>query len=234
MAPRLALSVLIPTYNAADNLPALERRLTAGLKGLGPYEVVCVDDASGDGSARLLGAWAKRSRGRVRVLALGANGGQHAALLRGLALCRGDAIVTLDDDLQHPPECIPALLAGLTPGVDLAYGVGDGREQAWWRRLLSPPARRLLSACIPGLSPRLSGFRTMRRPAALKALAVAQGRPAPFLDGALALSGARAAWVALPLAPRAQGRSGYRLGSLVAYTWGALRSYSPLFAWARP
>lgn len=226
MPSRPDLSVLFPVFNAADNLPELERRLKPALRGLGAYELVAVDDGSRDGSLRLLKAWARRSRGRLRVLALPRNGGQHAALLRGLALCRGRVVVTMDDDLQHPPEAIGRLMQALTAGVDVVYGVGTSPSQAWWRELLSPLARRLLSLSIPGLCPRFSAFRALRREAVLRALPGAAEHP--FVDGALAASGARARWVPVALAVRTRGSSSYSLAGLAAYAWGAFRAYSPL------
>src|SRR5262249_31056112 len=120
------LSVVIPVFNESAGLPALHARLGAVLDALGRRaEVVYVDDGSTDGSLeRLLALQA--SDDRVVVVSLARNAGQHAAVLAGFAHSTGTVMVTMDADLQNPPEEIPKLLAAVESGHDV---VGTWRER---------------------------------------------------------------------------------------------------------
>src|SRR5262249_5543876 len=108
----MRVSVVVPVYNEEGNLPELLPRLAAVMDATGqPYELVCVDDGSSDGSLALLKDAARRRPDRVRVLELARNFGQHQAILAAFQNVTGDVVVTLDADLQNPPEEIPKLLA---------------------------------------------------------------------------------------------------------------------------
>ena len=123
------LSVVIPVYNEEDVLPLLVERLRPVTDGLGvTYEVVTVDDGSTDGTAvalqRFLREWPQ-----LRVVRLRANSGHQAAISAGLATARGDYVVTLDADLQDPPEVIADMLAtARAEGADVVYGVRSDRS----------------------------------------------------------------------------------------------------------
>lgn len=124
-----ALSVVIPMYDEEDVLPLLVRRLRPILDGLGAdYEVVAVDDGSKDLTPALLQK-AHREWDRLRVVRLRANAGHQAAISAGLVSARGDYVVTLDADLQDPPELITEMLAkAVDEGVDVVYGVRSDRS----------------------------------------------------------------------------------------------------------
>jgi undecaprenyl-phosphate 4-deoxy-4-formamido-L-arabinose transferase len=108
-APRI--SAVIPVYNEEANLPELNDRMMKALDLTGkPWELVYVDDGSADRSLELLSGFAAKDR-RVRVVEFNRNYGQHAAVFAGLAQTRGEIVVTLDADLQNPPEEIPKLVA---------------------------------------------------------------------------------------------------------------------------
>jgi glycosyltransferase involved in cell wall biosynthesis len=125
---RPELSIVVPVYNEEDVLPMLAERLRPVADGLGTtYEVVTVDDGSTDASPvvlqRLLRGWPE-----LRVVRLRANAGHQAAISAGLASARGAYVVTLDADLQDPPEVIPEMLARARQGVDVVYGVRSDRS----------------------------------------------------------------------------------------------------------
>jgi undecaprenyl-phosphate 4-deoxy-4-formamido-L-arabinose transferase len=104
-------SVVVPVYDEEGNLPELLRRLTAVMDAAGsPYELVFVDDGSQDGSLAILRQAAAARPDRIRVLELARNFGQHQAILAAFESVSGDIVVTLDADLQNPPEEIPKLL----------------------------------------------------------------------------------------------------------------------------
>lgn len=131
------LSVVIPMYNEEDVLPLLVRRLQPLLDGLGvTYEVVAVDDGSKDLTAALLLRY-HREWPELRVVRLRANAGHQAAISAGLASARGDYVVTLDADLQDPPEVIEQMLrAAKEDNVDVVYGVRNDRStDTWFKRV---------------------------------------------------------------------------------------------------
>src|SRR5262249_16937591 len=108
------LSVVIPVYRSESTLRELFRRLIAVLDVTGlQYELVCVDDGSPDNSWRVLEDLRKQHEQRVVIIQLMRNFGQHNALMCGFRHSRGDYVITMDDDLQNPPEEIPKLLAAI-------------------------------------------------------------------------------------------------------------------------
>ena len=131
------LSVVIPVFNESASLTELINRSLAACRPLNrPFEIILVDDGSHDGSAQLIEEAASRSPEIVGVL-LNRNYGQHAAVMAGLAQARGDIIVTLDADLQNPPEEIPNLVQEMDQGCDVVGTVRQNRQDTLFRRLAS-------------------------------------------------------------------------------------------------
>jgi undecaprenyl-phosphate 4-deoxy-4-formamido-L-arabinose transferase len=138
------LSVVIPVFNEEAGLPALFARLYPALDALGPsYEVIFVNDGSRDRSAALLREQWQRRPDATRVVLFNANYGQHPAIVAGFERCRGERIVTMDADLQNPPEEIAKLLAAMDAGYDYVGGVRRSREDSWFRRFASKSMNRL-------------------------------------------------------------------------------------------
>ena len=147
-APKL--SVVIPVYNEEAVLPALFARLYPALDALGiPYECVFVNDGSRDRSAALLREQFARRPRETRVVLFHANFGQHSAVMAGLAHARGGYVVTLDADLQNPPEEIGKLVAKLDEGYDYVGTIRQQRQDLWWRRWLSRAVNRLRERITP-------------------------------------------------------------------------------------
>ena len=142
------LSVVVPVFNEEATLPELHRRLADVLAGLGPYEVVLVDDGSTDASWAVLQSLGD-SDPQLCLLRLSRNFGHQAAISAGLATARGDAVVTMDADLQDPPELIPKLVERWREGYEVVYKLmrrisgTDIPENAGDFRLLS---RRVVDA----------------------------------------------------------------------------------------
>ncbi|MDH3629362.1 MAG: glycosyltransferase family 2 protein [Acidobacteriota bacterium] len=136
----IGISVVIPVFRGRDTLEELCRRLTPVLEGIETlgdkhHEIILVDDGSRDGSWAIIQRLAAQDP-RIIGLRLSRNFGQHNATLAGFRHARGRLIVTMDEDLQHPPEEIPSLLkARAASNADLVYGIPDRRRHAWWRRL---------------------------------------------------------------------------------------------------
>ncbi len=139
------LTVVVPAYNEAESLPVLLERLEAVLKGIGPHEILIVDDGSTDGTLALLREKA-RTRPQLRWISLSRNFGHQNALRAGLDDARGDCVVTLDADLQHPPELIPELLERWAQGADIVYTVRSDLNTSWLKRITAGWYYRLLGA----------------------------------------------------------------------------------------
>lgn len=162
---RPALSVVIPVYNEEKSLDRLHARLDPVLRGLGrSYEVIYVDDGSRDGSLEVLRRLQRAHPATVRVVELYRNAGQFMAILAGFERVRGDVVLTLDADLQNPPEEIPRLLEKLDEGYDVVNGWRKNRHDSAFRRLASRLANRI-AARITGMQLRDYGcmLRAYRR-----------------------------------------------------------------------
>lgn len=132
------LSVLIPVYNEQDVLELLFKRLYPVLDGLDrSYEVLFVNDGSSDNSSELLTAQFEKRQDVTRVVFLSSNAGQHAALIAGFQRARGKCVITLDADLQNPPEEIPAIVAEMDKGFDYVGSIRASRNDKAWRHIAS-------------------------------------------------------------------------------------------------
>ena len=132
------VSVVIPVYNEEASLPELLRRTDAACKQLQQdYEIILVDDGSRDQSMNLLLAASEQDDSHVVAVILNRNYGQHAAIMAGLKESRGDLIITLDADLQNPPEEIPRLVEAAMLGNDVVGTVRENRQDTLFRRLSS-------------------------------------------------------------------------------------------------
>jgi undecaprenyl-phosphate 4-deoxy-4-formamido-L-arabinose transferase len=132
------ISVIIPVYNEEAVLPALFARLYPALDALGrSYEIVFVNDGSLDRSAAMLREQFQKRPEVTRVILFNGNFGQHMAIMAGFEHCRGNRVVTLDADLQNPPEEIGKLLAKMDEGHDYVGSIRRMRQDAAWRRWAS-------------------------------------------------------------------------------------------------
>lgn len=122
MSEKIDYSIVIPVFNSEKTLPVLYKRLTEQLGKISPdYEIILVDDGSIDGSWNVLQELNKKDK-RVKIIHFIRNFGQHNATLCGFNYSKGDFLITLDDDLQHPPEEIPRLIARINEGFSVVYG----------------------------------------------------------------------------------------------------------------
>ncbi len=132
------VSVVVPVYNEEDGLQALFDRLYPALDALNtPYEILFINDGSRDRSAGLLSAQYEKRPDVTRVILFNGNFGQHRAILAGFEHSKGSRIVTLDADLQNPPEDIGTLLAEMDKGHDYVGSIRRQRNDSWWRHVAS-------------------------------------------------------------------------------------------------
>ena len=133
-----SVSVIVPVFNERENLPELLRRTLAAGRALGrPWELILIDDGSRDGSDDMLAQYAREHAGEVKALLLYRNAGQHNAILCGFAHAQGDVLVTLDADLQNPPEEIGRLVEKIEEGFDVVGSVRQDRQDAAFRKIFS-------------------------------------------------------------------------------------------------
>lgn len=232
-----ALSVVIPVYNSAALVGATIDRVVAVCRGQGwSFELVLVDDASPDASLSVLRDRARRYE-EVRAIALPVNGGQHAALLAGLRASSGEVVVCMDDDLQHPPEAIPILVAAVDRGHDAVFARFTQPRHAAWRRPGSLAIRlidRLVFGAPAGLA--ISSFRVLRRPVVDRVCAYRGA--APYIRGQILRASEHPGQVDVPHAPRLVGASSYTPAALAAFVarivieWSRLPAYAALAAGA--
>jgi len=155
------VSVVIPVYNEQESLPLLFERLMPVMENLGrPYELVFINDGSHDRSLALLLDCRDRFPGRVVVIDFSGNFGQHMAIMAGFAEAKGEMVLTMDADLQNPPEEIPRIVAAIEKGHDVVGTVRSGRQDPFFRKFLSRIVNRV-SNRITGL--KLNDYGCMMR-----------------------------------------------------------------------
>ena len=210
--PHTAFSVVVPVFNEKENLEPLHTRLVRVMGGLKrPYEIIYVDDGSSDGSFQILKNIQGKDK-RTRVISFTRNFGQHPAIMAGLNAAAGEVIITLDADLQNPPEEIPKLIKKMTDGYEVVFGVFEGRKHSLFRRAGSWFAKWALARVLPVNITGLSGFR------AVKACAVDQlkslNEKSKFLDGLLCWMGYKVGTVEVRHDERHSGKTKYTLSKL--------------------
>ena len=145
MDTKLAVSVVIPVYNEESNLDELVKRCVDSCDSLNlPYEVILVDDGSRDASPDMIQAAAEKHGGKVVGVLLNRNYGQHAAVMAGFSHIRGKYCVTLDADLQNPPEEIPNVVKKMQEGFDVVGTVRQNRQDSFLRKLPSAMVNKVV------------------------------------------------------------------------------------------
>ncbi len=220
------VSVLIPVYNEEDVLPLLFERLYPVLDALGrSYEIILVNDGSQDRSSELLTGQHEARPEVTQVIFLSANAGQHAALITGFEHIRGRYVITLDADLQNPPEEIPAIVAEMDKGFDYVGTIRDSRHDKKWRHLSS----RAMNA----LRERITNIRMTDQGCMLRgysadiALSIAESNESQTFIPALAyLYAAKPTEITVAHDNRAAGESKYSLFKLIQLNFDLMTSFS--------
>ena len=218
--------MVIPVYNEQENLPALLPRLLPVLDRVGrPYEVLFVDDGSRDASLSILRSFVEAHPGKVRALELSRNFGQHPAILAAFQRARGKVVVTLDADLQNPPEEIPKLLARIDEGYDVVGGIRRQRKDSWFRRAASRMVNRVTGA-ITGM--RLSDYGCMLRAYSRDVVNEINAceENATFIPALAQSFSRRPTEVEVAHAERAAGRSKYSLYRLLRLNFDLMTGFS--------
>lgn len=220
------VSIVVPVYGGSTALAELCRRIGATMQAAGlSHEVILVDDR---GQAEAWGRICEVANHDTHVigLRLGRNFGQHAATVCGIARARGEWIVTMDDDLEHPPEAIPALLAAGDVNHPLVYGMFQQRTHAAYRNWSSELMRRMLKRAFPDLNEDYCSFRAIHAPLAKQLDRFGLNRP--YIDGMLSWLTASAATVSVPHEQRLHGKSTYTLRKLMSHAVNIFITFSTL------
>lgn len=220
-----AVSVVVPVYKSAGLLSTLAERLEAVLEQLGtPWEVVLVVDGSPDDSWARIVELSQRDP-RFRGLNLMRNYGQHNALLAGIRAARHQTVVTLDDDLQNPPEEIPKLLGKLDEGYDVVYGSADEPGFGLWRKLATKVTKIALRGVIGGgIADQVSAYRAFRTD--LREAFADYAGAYVSIDVLLSWGTTRFAAVPVRHDARTEGRSSYTFARLATHALNVLTGFS--------
>jgi glycosyltransferase involved in cell wall biosynthesis len=225
MDEKLSLSVIVPVYNGALSLPLLAERLYPVLSALTDhFELILVNDGSRDNSWDVICQIAA-DRPWVRGIDLMRNYGQHNALLCGIRAAQYDTIVTMDDDLQNPPEEIPKLLRMLSEGIDVVYGTPERERHGLWRDMASQLTKLALQGTMGAKTARqVSAFRAFRT-----RLREAFGQyQSPFVSIDVLLTWGASRFAAVPVRhdPRLAGRSNYTFAKLLVHALDMTTGFS--------
>lgn len=222
----IKFSVVIPVFNEAANLSVLHMRLTKVMKALKQtYEIIFVDDGSIDHSFQILDNIHQKDK-KVRVIRFTRNFGQHPATLAGFNTTKGEIIITLDADLQNPPEEIPKLLGKIDEGYEVVLAMPLGRKHSFYRRIGSDFAKWTLSRLIPIAVTERSAF------AAMKSYVIKQlmsyNEKSIWIDGLLSLMGYKIGIVEVSHDNRYGGKTKYNFIELVALWFDLVISFTDI------
>lgn len=221
------VSVVVPVFRSEETLEELVSRLDATLAPLGPYEVILVDDGSPDTTWEVVRRLSSQNS-RVSGIRLGRNFGQHNALVAGIRAASLPITVTMDDDLQNPPEELPTLVRTLLrDNLDVVYGVPQSVEQSLPRKLAGRITRLALRGGLGVESaPDVSSFRAFRT--RIRDAFASDIGTNVSLDALLTWGGNRFGSVRVRHDPRNVGTSNYTFGKLLRFAVDTTTGYSTL------
>ena len=227
------LSLILPFHNEAEGVHELLRRLAPVLSKLQlSYEIICIDDGSTDKTYSVL-AHARELDQRIKLVRMARNFGKEAALTCGLRIACGRAAITMDSDLQHPPETIPELVQHWQNGADLVYAIRKNRDtDGYFRRLFSRAFYAVFRTIADIQMPTGAGdFCLLDR----KVIDAVNSLPERnrFMKGLVSWVGFRQATVPFEIAPRTSGHTHWSFFGLMRFAFDGLSSFStlPLRIW---
>ena len=222
-----SISIIVPVYNGEATLDELTTRIKAVLTPVVEhFEIILVNDGSQDSSWEVITRLSEQNK-IIRGLNLMQNYGQHNALLAGIQGAQYEIIVTIDDDLQHPPEEIPRLASKLSEGYDVVYGRPSARRHSAWRNISSKILKSVIKIVLGAkMGAQSSAFRAFRT--------ILRSGFANFTDAQLSIdvllswSTARVTHILVDHQERHVGKSGYSFRKLVLLAFNMLTGYSTL------
>ncbi len=223
-----SLSIIIPVYNAALSIRQLVEQLLDVLPTLADqYEIILVEDDGRDDSWRVIEGITHDYGVYVHAIKLMRNYGQHSALLCGIRAARFGTIITMDDDLQHPPDQISLLLAKLDEGYDVVYGRPHNEQHGFLRNLASQVTKLVLQNAMGADTARsISAFRAFRTPLRR----AFEDYDSPYVNIDVLLTWATRHFIAIPVKhePRTLGVSNYTIQKLIVHSFNMVTGFSVL------
>ena len=221
------ISLVIPVYNEERNLTRLMERIMPTMSAMQrPFEVILVDDGSRDSSLDILKGFTESPE--IRVVELTRNYGQHAAILAGFSIVRGEIVVTLDADLQNPPEEIPRLIGEMEEGgFDVVGTIRKGRKDSFFRiipsKIVNMVARKITGVRMTDWGCMLRAY---RRPVVERMIACHEH--ATFIPALATHFGKRVTEIEVSHEERHGGKSNYPLRKLINLQFDLVASFSDL------
>ena len=219
-------SIVIPVFNEEENLLELYQRLTKVMSDLSAnYEIIFIDDGSTDNSFHIIEELCHNDN-HVRAIQLTRNFGQHPALMAGFDAARGEVIITLDADLQNPPEEIPKLVEKLNEGYEVVFGVSQQRKHSVFRRAGSLFTKWVLSKIIPADTTNISACKAVKSYVIDQFMLLSEKNK--FFSGLLCWLGYRVSTVELRHDKRRAGKTKYSTFRLVTLWMDMVVSFTDL------
>ena len=221
------ISVIIPVHNEQEVLEELYTRLTQSLDQLGkPYEIILTNDGSTDRSAAMLAKMHERRPEQIRVIEFNGNFGQHMAIMAGFERVRGQIVITMDADLQNPPEEIAKLVDAMEKGHDVVNTYRMDRQDSWWRLKVSKWHNQLREWMMPKLVMRDEGCMLRAYSRDIVDLMAATGETSTFIPALALTYSSNPTEVGVKHAERHAGTSSYNFYKLIRYNFDLVTGFS--------
>jgi undecaprenyl-phosphate 4-deoxy-4-formamido-L-arabinose transferase len=221
------ISVVIPVHNEQEVLEELYTRLTSSLDEIGkPYEIILTNDGSTDKSAQMLKDLHNRRPDQIRVIEFNGNFGQHMAIMAGFERVRGQIVITMDADLQNPPEEIKKLVAAIEAGHEVVNTYRENRQDSWWRLQVSKWHNWLRAFMMPKLKMQDEGCMLRAYHRNIVDLMASTGESSTFIPALALTYASRPTEVGVAHAERSAGTSSYNLYKLIRYNFDLVTGFS--------
>ncbi len=218
------ISIVVPAYNEAENVPVLTERLLSLFPKNNNIEIIFVDDGSTDTTLNVLKELSKKHK-EVQYVSFSRNFGHQYALRAGLAYASGEAVISMDADMQHPPEIVPELIQKWHEGYDVVYTLRqENANQGWFKRKTSNLFYKILSFMTAVSVPRgAADFRLLDR----KVVDVLNQSPERdlFLRGYITWIGFKQIGIPYQVGKRLAGQSSYTLSRMIRLAWMGITSF---------
>lgn len=221
------ISVVIPVHNEQEVLEELYTRLTSALDKIGkPFEIILTNDGSTDNTQNMLLELHQRRPEQIRIIEFNGNFGQHMAIMAGFERVRGEIIITMDADLQNPPEDIYKLVDAMELGHDVVNAYRMDRQDSLWRLQVSKWHNRIREWMMPKLKMKDEGcmLRAYRRN--IVDLMAATGENSTFIPALALTYASNPTEVGVTHAERSAGTSSYNLYALIRYNFDLVTGFS--------
>lgn len=227
MSEQPYISIVIPVHNEQEVLEELYTRLTQSLDKLGkPFEIILTNDGSTDNTARMLHDMHLRRPDQIRVIEFNGNFGQHMAIMAGFERVRGQIVITMDADLQNPPEEISKLVQAMEAGHDVVNTYRLNRQDSWWRLQVSAWHNRIRARMIPALKMRDEGCMLRAYSRRVVDLMAATSESSTFIPALALTYAANPTEVGVAHAERSAGESSYNFYKLLRYNFDLVTGFS--------